>query len=47
MLKTMLDFRKDHLELNNEHVKQLCVIGVAVERFWEIAFHDMLPRVRL
>ena len=29
----MVDFRRDHLQINNERVKQLCVIGVAVERY--------------
>ena len=33
----MLDFRRDHLEVNNERVKQLCVIGMAAERFCDIA----------
>ena len=35
-----MDFRKDHLEINNARVKQLCVIGVAAERFWDLAFHQ-------
>ena len=36
----MMDFRKDHLEIDNARVKQLCVIGVAAERFWDLAFHQ-------
>ena len=35
-----MDFRRVHLEINDERVKQLCVISVAAERFWDIAFHQ-------
>ena len=36
----MLDFRRDHVVLKNERVKQLCVVGLAAEQFWDIAFHQ-------
>ena len=40
MLKTMVDFRAIQLYKNNECVNQVCVSGVAVELFWDLAFHQ-------
>ena len=36
----MLNFRDEQLYINGERVNQLCVVGVAAERFWELAFCD-------
>ena len=36
----MVDFREVELFINKERVNQLCVVGVAAERFWELAFHE-------
>ena len=40
LFKTMLNFRDEQLYINGERVNQLCVVGVAAERFWELAFCD-------
>ena len=34
-----MDFRSVILHVGSERVKQLCVVGVAVEYFWKLAFH--------
>ena len=33
-------FQKKFFEINKERVKQLCVLGVAAERFWDLAIHQ-------
>jgi hypothetical protein len=33
-----MDYRTERLFLGKHRVKQLCVVGVAAERFWELAF---------
>ena len=33
-----MDYRAERLFLGKHRVKQLCVVGVAAERFWELAF---------
>ena len=40
MLKTMLDFRAVQLYINNERMNQLCLVGKAAERFWDLAIHQ-------
>ena len=36
----MVNYREVLLFVNSEVVKQLCVVGLAAERFWHEAFHQ-------
>ena len=36
----MVNYREVPLFVNGEEVMQLCVVGVAAERFWHEAFHQ-------